>query len=160
MFQQAWANAVQLISLPLEILGLLLAWTEVMRPVRAQRITEVLLALGRIRFPAEGIGSVGRLAWRLFIAIELALMAIAWLLVFSFVENLVPARTPLRVLSVLGLAIGPIVGSILLFRSVAWSLTRLDVVSNGRPLGAFGLLLAAVGTAGEVYQVAVLVYSG
>jgi len=157
--RESWADVVQLVSLPLELLGLSLAWIEVIYPLKAREICKVMEALGRITFPPAVISPIQKLAWRLFIIIELALMALSWLTLFCLIERFEP-RSISFFGFVFGLLVGPIIGSFICFRLVSWLLNVLSDFSEGRALGTFGLILAALGVLCEVYQVSVLLFGG
>jgi hypothetical protein len=152
LFRDSWADGVQLVSFPLEVIGLLLAWIEVRRPRVAARITELLIEIGRTGRFFYTNRDIEPLALRLFTLFHLVVLVAFWLSLLV-VDWHLPAD-PLPRLAVLIIALAlPVTSASVLLRLTAGVLGVLSRFSGGRALGALGFLLACVGVLGEAYQV-------
>jgi hypothetical protein len=156
VFRSSWANAVQLGALPLSVLGVLLTWIEVRKPVLAARITNLLLEAGRIRFPGRPVQGTGIVALQLFTLVHVVAFVAFWVWFLAIGASALPSAPLGRVAWVLVALVFPVGMAFLFVRVIAMVLRVLSSYSRGRPLGALGLLLAVVGIIAEVYQVATI----
>jgi len=149
-FTDSTADTVQLISLPLEIVGLTFAFIELKHPKTADRIEgwiddwdEKLRNL--VKYPVAGIKYYrpGRIILLLgYPLILTCLLILNWKIVME--------KTGFLIAFILLIA----VSSLYLFSFFMPALVRfLNEYSNGRALGTFGLILAGLGGLGEIYQV-------
>jgi fatty acid desaturase len=155
LLRQAWADNIQVGAVPLEVVGLVLAWIEVRNPPLAARITRLLVRTGQVRYfgyPREGGDPV---AVRIFTVLHaIALVAFwAWFLTGHWQ---LPVNRVVGLVELLIALVFPIAAASLLLRGLAYVLTALTRFSGGRALGAFGLVLATLGMLGSAYQVATL----
>ena len=149
---------LQLASLLITVCGLLIAYVEVIRPRTADQIESVLFDLASIRYPPVGQGVRPALAWRLFIAIEVAAMLGTWvyLLAGPGLDQFLWLRQAARgtrlgllwallaVSLLFALTVLPIVVPMLLLNGLAGAIRLLNRVSGGRGLGIVGLLIAVL----------------
>jgi hypothetical protein len=160
LFSRSWSESVQIMSLVLESLGLLLAWIEVLKPALAGKITDIIYELAEFKFYTDESAREISFPWKLFICTEFITMGVVWLEIslnltaildflsdpsafISFIYKLI--FIPIAVLV-------PIIVPLLLIRVVRGITCFLSVLSNGKPIGLMGIMLALLGMVGEIYQ--------
>lgn len=153
---QVWASRIQIVSLPFTVIGVLLAWIEVRHPDLAARLSAAITAMGDIT--GSGLPSLEPMAIRWFPRMLVSALVLFHLWFIWVGWGTVPQERGLRVLWVLAVIVAPIILADLFTRLLRTMMRRLHSMSNGRGLGALGLILAVVGLSGELYQVAVLLW--
>lgn len=169
-FQEDAANVVQLISLPLEVIGCSFAFIEVFTPKTADRIEnwfdhtqkeiKAIVEWAQGKTPEEDEPKMN-----LWVRIEHASLTVR-ILFYSLLFLL----GPFAILSVIAIIFSPIatglglalIIAIFIFTTlvITWMLglfgktiALFNRITNGYALGAIGVILASIGVLGEVYQV-------
>ncbi len=175
------ADIVQIISLPLELIGFVLAFIEVRQPSKADRIEKGIdILIDRLfniikkRSPKDGTSLP--LAILMYLSVAAALLGCFWICqkyvpilyerskdyFFDYFDYFAWFVGWLGIIfSSMGILIFVffIVITILLIilKIIALILNYLDRYAHGRALGAFGLILALFGLIGEIFQVTVMI---
>ena len=165
-FNECWAATVQKYSLGLEALGLLLAFIELKEPGKARAIEDWLdgipREIERIRdlvldfiIGESLLVKVGTyLVYGVVLLITLtAILASAGGPIFQYREFWTAIITGVKIVAISG---GVVLAVLILVSALNNTIHFLDDYSDGRALGALGVVLALTGVIGEVYQVITL----
>lgn len=165
---------IQLISLIIAVIGLFLAYIEVRNPDKADRIENTILDLGKIKWPPKSDDFQYKRTWRIFISIEVIAMLSIYLsvlpyLVYRYVVILINSSNPsvlsikvvkmipLMIVIMIPLLFAPILVPVFIIKGMAKSIKWLNETSNGHALGAFGLMIAALGILIALFQTIIMI---
>ncbi|WP_106792144.1 hypothetical protein [Aquimarina sp. Aq78] len=177
------ADIVQIISLPLELIGFALAFIEVRKPSLADRIEKGIdILIDRLfniikkRSPKDGTSLP--LAVLMHLSITIAFLGCFWVcwkyvpILYErpkdnffnyfdyfawFVGWLGIVFSSIGVLMFAAFIVITIL--LIILKIITRILNYLDRYAHGRALGAFGLILALFGVIGEIFQVTVMIVS-
>lgn len=158
------ADLVQLISLPLESVGLALAFVELRTPALADRIESAIDSVERKLLGVVSLDTLQGLVWP-FALFGIALVAATFLHYGLSIEIFTPSHgvsLPWAIVLAVFWLGGGVLAAILLFLlpvvALGTALRTIDRYARGRALGGLGLLLSVLGLLGEVYQVLTMFY--
>lgn len=163
-FNNDTANSVQLISMPIESIGFMLTFIEVIKPDIADKIENFIdrAEIQSLSLYKKHLNKLGAFLQNGKLILAMMIFAVAWLAVgiyrtiydlsFEQISQIFwIVSFPLIVLSFV-LVYGILVSSLN-------SLIKfLNTFSNGKALGSIGLILAFLGLCGEIYQVLTLFF--
>lgn len=144
-FNDSVANALQYISLSLEVFGLLLAFIEIKTPKTADKIEK---GINRLEYYVKGLGQkltnnhhyealITVFIFLLFVAVVPTLWGLFTLPLWIWI-----------IFDVIGVIVGLTIGLHLLVDFIE----SLNAFSNGRALGSLGIFVSSLGVMGELYQ--------
>ncbi|MEQ9404796.1 MAG: hypothetical protein RIM99_14485 [Cyclobacteriaceae bacterium] len=178
-FNESTANSIQLISAPLEVLGLSLAFIELFRKKLAKSIEEKLnlfhgtieswttnLVLSSMaRFFYSEVRSIKDGRRKVKLASKVFYSLLTTIIVFSIVSysfdpfwlankfQLVPSNFDRISIEVMNYFIRIVLIPISIVFWFGLYISKLDKLTGGSALGSIGLLIASIGVLGEAYQV-------
>jgi hypothetical protein len=145
MFEITLATELQLVTFILEILGVTLAFIEIWFPDRADRIER------RIRMGEDAVRNLGERITNNRLT-EYTMTAFTFVIFLSLFDVWGLIDWPTFVWIIFGI-IFAVVGTVFGLYLVQETIRFLNHNSNGRALGALGVLLAIFGLIGEVGQI-------
>jgi len=174
IFKGDTADVVQLISLPLEVLGFALAMLEILFKPHAARIEGCIDRFGiksrSLMAPVSRIVLIGIAVLLGVTGASLGTLGLLHALFrpvsdrsLSYPAWMAAHELLLRVPSVVVMAFA-LWGSLMLLLLVLWTAHKtidgLNALSGGHALGTLGLILACLGVSGELYQVITMYLDG
>lgn len=160
---------IQLISLIIALIGLFLAFIEVRNPDKADRIENIILDIGNIKWPPRQGDFQYRRSWRIFISMEVITMIAVWFVVLSdfglkyiSIFNSLKGKPaillyiPIFLILLFLLIFAPIIIPALILKGTSKLIHWANKISKGHALGAFGLAIAVIGLLIALFQTSII----